>query len=46
MFAILFYHAQRILIKPLFYTLFFLLFSFSMYNFIFVGLREIGKVAG
>ena len=44
MLAILFYHLQRILIKPLFYSLFFLLFSFSIYNFIFVGLREIGKV--
>ncbi|MCP4489550.1 MAG: hypothetical protein GY820_19875 [Gammaproteobacteria bacterium] len=43
MFAVLLYHCQRIVIKPIFYSLFSLLFSFSMYSFIFVGLREIGK---
>lgn len=41
--AILYYHCQRILIRPVFYSLFFLLFLLSVYNFVFVGLMEIGK---
>jgi len=43
MFAMLCYHYARIVIKPLFYSLFFLLFLLSVYNFIFVGLHDIGK---
>ncbi|MCW5198316.1 hypothetical protein VU07_00380 [Desulfobulbus sp. F4] len=45
MLAILCYHFQRILIKPIFYSLFFLLFLLSVYNFVFVGLHDIGKAA-
>ncbi|MCI5165871.1 MAG: hypothetical protein D3903_07205 [Candidatus Electrothrix sp. GM3_4] len=41
--AILFYHCRRIIFRPVFYILFFTLFSFSVYNFILVGLRDIGK---
>ena len=41
--AVLFYHCRRIIFRPLFYTLFFMLFSLSIYNFILVGLRDIGK---
>ncbi len=43
MFAMLCYHYARIIIKPLFYSLFFLLFLLSVYNFVFVGLHDIGK---
>jgi hypothetical protein len=43
MLAILVYHCRKIINKPIFYSLFFLLFSLSTYNYIFVGLREIGK---
>lgn len=43
MLAILVYHCQRILIRPLFFSLFFMLFILSTYNFIFVGLQNIGK---
>ncbi|CAK8713859.1 hypothetical protein GMJAKD_03095 [Candidatus Electrothrix aarhusensis] len=41
--AVLFYHCRRIIFRPVFYILFFTLFSFSVYNFILVGLRDIGK---
>ncbi|XCN74678.1 MAG: hypothetical protein Q3M24_08045 [Candidatus Electrothrix aestuarii] len=41
--AVLFYHCRRIIFRPLFYTLFFILFSLSIYNFVLVGLRDIGK---
>jgi hypothetical protein len=41
--AVLFYHCQRVIFRPLFYILFFALFSLSVYNFILVGLRDIGK---
>ncbi|WP_339135981.1 MAG: hypothetical protein WGN25_19390 [Candidatus Electrothrix sp. GW3-4] len=41
--SILFYHCRRIIFRPLFYILFFALFSLSVYNFILVGLRDIGK---
>ncbi|MCI5157238.1 MAG: hypothetical protein D3906_02165 [Candidatus Electrothrix sp. AUS1_2] len=41
--AVLFYHCRRIVFRPFFYTLFFILFSLSVYNFILVGLRDIGK---
>ncbi len=43
MFAMLYYHCQRILSKPFFYSLFFLLFLLSVYNFVFIGLHDIGK---
>ncbi|MGX9725915.1 MAG: hypothetical protein ACTFAK_00930 [Candidatus Electronema sp. VV] len=43
MFAMLCYHYARIVIRPLFYSLFFFLFLLSVYNFIFVGLHDIGK---
>ncbi len=43
MFAVLIYHCRQIMIKPIFYSLFFFLFLLSTYNFVFVGLREIGK---
>ena len=43
MMAILLYHCQRILIRPLFFSLFFMIFLLSVYNFIFVGLHDIGK---
>ena len=43
MMAVLIYHCQRIIFRPVFYALFFTLFSFSVYNFILVGLRDIGK---
>ncbi len=43
MFAMLCYHYARIVIKPIFYSFFFLLFLLSVYNFIFVGLHDIGK---
>lgn len=43
MIAVLFYHCQRILIRPIFFSLFLMMFLFSVYNFIFVGLRDIGK---
>ncbi len=45
MFAILCYHYARIVIRPLFYSFFFLLFLLSVYNFVFVGLHDIGKTA-
>ncbi|MCI5144585.1 MAG: hypothetical protein D3923_03445, partial [Candidatus Electrothrix sp. AR3] len=45
MLAILSYHFQRIIIRPIFYSLFFILFSLGVYNFIFVGLHDIGKSA-
>ncbi len=41
--AVLFYHCQRVIFRSLFYILFFALFSLSVYNFILVGLRDIGK---
>lgn len=41
--AVLFYHCRRIIFRPVFYSLFFTLFSLSVYNFILVGLRDIGK---
>ena len=41
--AVLFYHCRRIIFRPAFYPLFFTLFSLSVYNFILVGLRDIGK---
>lgn len=41
--AVLFYHCRRIIFRPVFYSLFFILFSLSVYNFILVGLRDIGK---
>ena len=43
MMAILLYHCQRILIRPLFFSLFLMIFLLSVYNFIFVGLHDIGK---
>jgi hypothetical protein len=43
MFAILLYHFQNILFKTVFYSLFFVLFLLSVYNFVFVGLYDIGK---
>lgn len=43
MVAVLFYHCQRIIFRPVFYTLFAGLFSLSVYNFILVGLHDIGK---
>lgn len=43
MFAMLYYHCQRILSRLFFYSLFFLLFLLSVYNFIFIGLHDIGK---
>jgi hypothetical protein len=45
MFAILHYHCQRIVFRPVFYGLFVLLFCLSVYNFIFIGLHDIGKSA-
>ena len=45
MFAVLSYHFQRVIVKPIFYSLFFILFSLGVYNFIFVGLHDIGKSA-
>ncbi len=44
MLAIIFYHFQHILFKAVFYSLFFVLFLLSVYNFVFVGLYDIGKV--
>jgi hypothetical protein len=41
--AVLFYHCQRVVFRPLFYMLFLSLFSLSVYSFIVVGLRDIGK---
>ena len=41
--AVLFYHCRRIIFRPVFYMLFFSLFSLSVYNFVLVGLRDIGK---
>jgi hypothetical protein len=41
--AVLFYHCRHIIFKPAFYVLFFALFSLSVYNFVLVGLRDIGK---
>ncbi|MCI5120815.1 MAG: hypothetical protein D3908_06425, partial [Candidatus Electrothrix sp. AUS4] len=41
--AVLFYHCRQIIFRPLFYPLVFMLFSLSIYNFILVGLRDIGK---
>ncbi|MGB5686607.1 MAG: hypothetical protein WBM35_12390 [Candidatus Electrothrix sp.] len=41
--SVLFYHCRRIIFRPIFYILFFTLFSLSVYNFILVGLRDIGK---
>ncbi|CAK8723462.1 hypothetical protein KKHLCK_12855 [Candidatus Electrothrix laxa] len=43
MMAVLFYHCRRIIFRPIFHILFFTLFSLSVYNFILVGLRDIGK---
>ncbi|WP_417913519.1 hypothetical protein [Candidatus Electronema sp. JM] len=43
MLAMLSYHCQRLVLKPVFYGLFFILFLLSVYNFVFVGLYEIGK---
>uniref|UniRef100_UPI0040567A93 hypothetical protein n=1 Tax=Candidatus Electronema sp. TaxID=2698783 RepID=UPI0040567A93 len=43
MFAILHYHCQRLVFRPVFYGLFVLLFCLSVYNFIFIGLHDIGK---
>lgn len=43
MVAVLFYHCRRIIFRPVFNILFFTLFSLSVYNFILVGLRDIGK---
>lgn len=43
MFSILCYHYARIIVRPLFYSFFFLLFLLSVYNFVFVGLHDIGK---
>ena len=42
-FAVLLYHGQRVIYRPLFYSLFLIMFSLSVYNFIMVGLRDIGK---
>ncbi len=44
MLAILFYHFQNILLNAVFYSLCFVLFLLSVYNFVFVGLYDIGKV--
>ncbi|CAK8719225.1 MAG: hypothetical protein CDV28_12618 [Candidatus Electronema aureum] len=44
MFAILYYHCSRIVIKPVFHSLVLLLFLLSVYNFVVIGLCEIGKV--
>ncbi|WP_446011809.1 hypothetical protein [Candidatus Electrothrix sp.] len=41
--AVLFYHCRRMIFQPIFYILFFALFFLSVYNFILVGLRDIGK---
>ncbi|MCW5198660.1 hypothetical protein VU07_03070 [Desulfobulbus sp. F4] len=41
--SVLCYHCQRIVIKPVFYTLFLILFSLSIYSFLTVGLFDIGK---
>ncbi|MCI5138430.1 MAG: hypothetical protein D3922_08440, partial [Candidatus Electrothrix sp. AR1] len=41
--AVHFYHCRRIIFRPVFYILFFSLFSLSVYNFVLVGLRDIGK---
>ena len=41
--AILLYHCQKLINKPIFYSLFLISFLLSVYNFIFVGLRDIGK---
>ncbi len=43
MFAMLHHHCQQILSRPFFYILFILLFLLSVYNFIFIGLHDIGK---
>jgi len=43
MLAILYYHGQRLVNNALFHGLFFVLFLLSVYNFIFVGLYQIGK---
>ncbi|XOF32569.1 MAG: hypothetical protein ACL93V_11100 [Candidatus Electrothrix sp. YB6] len=45
MLSVLLYHCRRLLFRPAFYGLFFALFSLSVYNFILVGLRDIGKYA-
>jgi hypothetical protein len=45
MLAILYYHYQRIVIRPAFYSLFLLLFILSVYNFVIIGLCDIGKAA-
>ncbi len=42
MLSVLVYHSQK-MIRPMFYCLFTLMFSLSIYNFVFVGLRDIGK---
>lgn len=41
--AVLFYHCRRIIFRPVFYLFFCTLFTLSVYNFILVGLRDIGK---
>ncbi|MCI5148711.1 MAG: hypothetical protein D3916_04860, partial [Candidatus Electrothrix sp. MAN1_4] len=41
--AVLFYHCRRMIFRPVFYMLFFALFSLSVYNFILVGVHDIGK---
>jgi hypothetical protein len=41
--SVLLYHGQRLICRPLFYSLFLTMFSLSVYNFIMVGLRDIGK---
>ncbi|CAK8712101.1 DUF2142 domain-containing protein [Candidatus Electronema halotolerans] len=43
MLAMLYYHCQRVLSRPLFYSVFVLLFLLSVYNFIFIGLHDIGR---
>ncbi len=44
MLAMLYYHCQQLVIRPIFSGVFFLLFLLSVYNFVFVGLHDIGKV--
>jgi hypothetical protein len=45
MFAMLCHHGQRLVLRPVFHSLVFLLFVLSVYNFVAVGLIEIGKAA-